>query len=163
LGLLGAFVILVVVGVATSSSTKTANIAPDVVATQAQPQAQAQAQPTQAPAKLPMTEEQIQVFDSALGYLSDGQGFSKARLYHQLTSSYGEGFSPRLAHWVIRKFDIPRVWNKQAVYSAKGYLKDGQGFSYAELVSQLESPYGEQFTHAQAVHGANVAFRTSNG
>jgi hypothetical protein len=39
---------------------------------------------------------------------------------------------------------------EQAVQSAKGYLEDGQGFSYASLLKQLTSKYGEQFSQADA-------------
>ncbi len=101
--------------------------------------------------------EQQQAILSAQGYLDSGQGFSKAGLLDQLTSSYGEGFSPKLARFAIRHVDVN--WNAQAVISAKNYLSSGQGFSYAGLVDQLQSPYGEQFTPAQAQHGATVAFQ----
>ena len=40
--------------------------------------------------------------------------------------------------------------------AAKSYL-ELKGFSRAGLIQQLESPYGDQFTHAQAVAGANGA------
>jgi hypothetical protein len=33
-------------------------------------------------------------------------------------------------------------------------MSDGQGFSRASLIDQLTSPYGEQFTYAQAVYAA---------
>ncbi len=89
--------------------------------------------------------------------LTDGQGFSRAGLMDQLTSSYGEGFSRRLAVWALAHVRVN--WNQQAVISAKGYLRSGQGFSYNGLVSQLESPYGEQFTPAQARYGARVALQ----
>ncbi len=47
-------------------------------------------------------------------------------------------------------------WNEQAVRSAKSYL-EMQHFSRAGLIKQLESAYGEQFTHSQAVYGVNKA------
>ena len=47
---------------------------------------------------------------------------------------------------------------RQALESAKSYLEMG-GFSRANLIHQLESPYGEHFTHAQAVYGVSVAYR----
>ncbi len=101
--------------------------------------------------------EQQQVLESAESYLSSGQGFSKAGLMKQLTSSYGEGFSHRLAAFAIAQ--LRPNWNQQAVISANGYLSSGQGFSYNGLVQQLESPYGEQFTPAQSRHGASIALR----
>jgi hypothetical protein len=45
-------------------------------------------------------------------------------------------------------------WNKQATRSAREYLRYSH-FSRAGLIDQLESPYGEKFTHAQAVYGVN--------
>ena len=47
---------------------------------------------------------------------------------------------------------------RQALGAAKEYLQSGS-FSRAGLIHQLESPYGEHFTHAQAVYGVSVAFR----
>jgi hypothetical protein len=104
------------------------------------------------------TTEQEQAILSAQSYLDSDQGFSKAGLTDQLTSSYGEGFSPSLARFAIRHVDVN--WNEQAVLSAKSYVDSGQGFSYAGLVDQLDSPYGGQFTLAQAQHGATVALRS---
>ncbi len=109
------------------------------------------------PAAPQFTPEQQQVLESAESYLSSGQGFSKAGLMKQLTSSYGEGFSHRLAAFAIAQ--LRPSWNQQAVISANGYLSSGQGFSYNGLVQQLESPYGEQFTPAQARHGASIALQ----
>ncbi len=112
---------------------------------------------TTSPAAPKLTTAQQQVLEAAESYLTDGQGFSRAGLMDQLTSSYGEGFSRRLAVWALAHVRVN--WNQQAVISAKGYLRSGQGFSYNGLVSQLESPYGEQFTPAQARYGARVALQ----
>lgn len=105
-----------------------------------------------------LTPQQKQVITAAAGYLTDGQGFSEAGLYHQLTSSYGEGFSPRLARWVLHRINASGAvsWNHQAVLAAKGYMNDGQGFSCSGLVEQLTSSYGDQFTPAQAQHAARA-------
>lgn len=110
------------------------------------------------PAAPQLTPQQRQVITAAAGYLTDGQGFSQAGLYHQLTSSYGEGFSPHLAHWVLRRINASGAvsWNHQAVLAAKGYMSDGEGFSCSGLVQQLTSSYGDQFTPAQAQHAARA-------
>ena len=50
------------------------------------------------------------------------------------------------------------IGQREALASAKSYLSM-ESFSRAGLIHQLESPYGEQFTHAQAVYGVNVAYR----
>ena len=47
---------------------------------------------------------------------------------------------------------------REALEAAKSYLQLGS-FSRAGLIHQLESPYGDRFTHAQAVYGASVAYR----
>lgn len=100
-----------------------------------------------------MTGAQQQAVDSAKGYLSDGQGFSKQGLLSQLTSSAGEGFSKSDAEFAI-KYLNPN-WDQQAVASAKGYLSGGQGFSEQGLLSQLTTTAGEGFTEAQAGYAIN--------
>jgi hypothetical protein len=106
-----------------------------------------------APASPSMTGAQQQAVDSAEGYLSEGQGFSKQGLLSQLTSSFGEGFSKSDAEFAI-KYLKPN-WDQQAVDSAKGYLGDGQGFSRSSLIQQLTSSYGAGFTEAQAEYAVN--------
>ncbi|MEA2380128.1 MAG: hypothetical protein QOH72_99 [Solirubrobacteraceae bacterium] len=43
---------------------------------------------------------------------------------------------------------------REALASAKSYLDSGD-FSRAGLIHQLESPYGEDFSHSEAVWGVN--------
>jgi hypothetical protein len=43
---------------------------------------------------------------------------------------------------------------REALEAAKSYLGSGS-FSRAGLIHQLESPYGEDFSHAEAVWGVN--------
>jgi hypothetical protein len=102
-----------------------------------------------------MTTDQQQAVNSASNYLNDGQGFSRAGLLDQLTSSYGEGFSQSDAEFAVNY--LKPDWNAQAVISAKNYLSDGQGFSRSGLLEQLTSSYGEGFTQAQAEYGVNQA------
>jgi host cell surface-exposed lipoprotein len=45
---------------------------------------------------------------------------------------------------------------RQALASAKSYLSWGH-FSRAGLIDQLDSPYGEDFSHSEAVWGVNHA------
>jgi hypothetical protein len=99
------------------------------------------------------TASQQQALDAAQGYLSDGQGFSRAGLISQLTSKYGNGFSTTDATWAVDHSGAN--WDAQAVTSAKNYMSDGQGFSRSSLIDQLTSPYGSQFTYAQAEYAAN--------
>lgn len=85
---------------------------------------------------------------SAEGYLSDKQGFSKAGLIAQLASHSGSQFTKAQAKYAVAQAGAD--WNAQAVIAAKGYLSDGEGFSRNGLIQQLTSPYGSQFTRAQA-------------
>jgi hypothetical protein len=48
-------------------------------------------------------------------------------------------------------------WDREALLSAKEYLST-QAFSLSGLIAQLDSPYGGQFTVAQATYGANKAY-----
>ena len=47
-------------------------------------------------------------------------------------------------------------WNAEAVRSAKEYLAM-EPFSCNDLIQQLDSPDGSQFTVAQATYGAHQA------
>lgn len=93
------------------------------------------------------TVGQQQALLSAQEYLSDGQGFSQAKLLEQLTSSYGAGFPQADAQWAIAQLNPD--WNAQAANSAKGYMRVG-GYSKQALYDQLTSSYGEGFTPDQA-------------
>lgn len=103
---------------------------------------------TTAPAGPTMSVPHEQAVESAKGYLTMGQGFSRYGLLQQLTSSSGEGMARPDALFAIG-FLHPN-WDRQAVESAKGYLKMGEGFSRSSLFQQLTSTSGEGFTPAQA-------------
>src|SRR3954453_20128281 len=45
---------------------------------------------------------------------------------------------------------------REALAAAKSYLRSG-AFSRAGLIEQLDSPYGEDFSHSNAVWGVNHA------
>jgi hypothetical protein len=100
------------------------------------------------------TVPQQQAIASAKSYLSSEPGFSKAGLIDQLHSQYGEGFSKKLAVFAVNHIKVN--WRQQAVYSARSYMKSEPGWSYSGLVDQLHSPYGEQFTLAQAEYAAKA-------
>jgi hypothetical protein len=111
--------------------------------------------PAPAPASQPTAGEQ-NALQSAQNYLSEGQGFSRAGLIQQLSSSSGEGFSQSDATWAVDHAGAD--WNQQAVESAKNYMSDGQGFSKSDLIQQLTSSSGEGFTLAQAQYAVGVVY-----
>ena len=110
---------------------------------------------TTTPAAPAMSAAEQQAVESAQNYLSTGMGFSKSGLFHQLTSSAGEGFTAANAHFAISY--LKPDWNAQAVASAKNYLSSGMGFSRSELIQQLTSSAGEGFTEAQAEYAVAKA------
>ena len=115
-------------------------------------------EPTKAPepSKAPEPEftiSQQNAIESAQSYLRTG-AFSRVGLINQLSSKYGEGFPKADAVFPLAVNHINVDWNEQAAKSAKSYLDFGS-FSCQGLIDQLESKYGEGFTHSQAVYGAN--------
>ncbi|AIU30021.1 Hypothetical protein Cul210931_0664 [Corynebacterium ulcerans] len=72
---------------------------------------------------------------------------SKAGIYNQLTSEYGEKFSPEAAQYAIDT--IKADWNKNALETAKKY-QDTMAMSSDAIYDQLISEYGEKFTPEQA-------------
>lgn len=68
---------------------------------------------------------------------------SKAKLYNQLTSEYGEKFPPEDAQWAIERLsDID--WKANALEKAKMY-QSKQAMSAERIRDQLSSVYGEEF------------------
>jgi len=98
------------------------------------------------------TVAQQNAIQSAQGYL-DMSGFSRTGLIQQLSSKAGEGFRKTDAMFAVNHIKVD--WNKEAVESAKQYLKMGTGFSRAGLIDQLSSKAGEGFTASQATYAAN--------
>lgn len=78
---------------------------------------------------------------------SDMMSMSKAGVYDQLTSEYGEGFSAEAAQYAIDNVDAD--WNANALEKARTY-QDDMAMSPNAIHEQLTSDYGEQFTQSQA-------------
>lgn len=75
---------------------------------------------------------------------------SKAGVYQQLTSEYGEKFPAEAAKWAVEHMsDID--WNKNALEKAKMYQKE-MSMSRADIQQQLTSEYGEKFTQEEAAY-----------
>lgn len=78
---------------------------------------------------------------------SDTMYMSKASIYNQLTSEYGEKFSPEAAQYAIDNLDAD--WNANALKKAENY-SDTMYMSKASIYDQLISEYGEMFTPEEA-------------
>lgn len=72
---------------------------------------------------------------------------SKAAIYDQLTSEYGEQFSKEAAQYAID--NLKADYKKNALEKAKEY-QDEMDMSPAAIKDQLVSDYGEKFTQEEA-------------
>lgn len=72
---------------------------------------------------------------------------SKKRIYKQLTSEYGEGFTAAEAQYAID--NIKADWNANALATAKNY-QETMSMSKSAIYKQLISEYGEEFTKDEA-------------
>lgn len=72
---------------------------------------------------------------------------SKDGIYDQLTSEYGEKFSPEAAQYAVDTMDAD--WNANALAKAKSY-QETMAMSPDAIHDQLTSEYGEKFTEEQA-------------
>lgn len=78
---------------------------------------------------------------------SETMHMSKAGLYDQLTSEYGEQFSEEAAQYAIDNIDAD--WKENALAKAKEY-QDTMDMSPEAIRDQLVSEYGEKFTQEEA-------------
>ena len=72
---------------------------------------------------------------------------SKAGIYDQLVSEYGENFPPEAAQYAIDNIEFD--WKENALESAKSYA-ESMNMSDAAIYDQLISDYGEKFTPEEA-------------
>jgi TM2 domain-containing membrane protein YozV len=72
---------------------------------------------------------------------------SKAGIYDQLTSEYGEQFPPEAAQYAVD--NVQADWNANALAKAKSY-QDQMSMSPEAIRDQLSSAYGEKFTADEA-------------
>lgn len=99
-------------------------------------------------------------YESALSkamYYSDTMYMSKAAIYDQLTSEYGERFSPEAAQYAID--NMTADWNYNALQKAENY-QNTMNMSPDAIREQLTSEYGDQFTSSEADYAVN---NSSNG
>ena len=89
---------------------------------------------------------------SKAGQYSKAMHMSKAGIYDQLTSEYGENFPAEAAQYAIDNLDAD--YNANALAKAKSY-SDTMHMSKAGIYDQLTSEYGEQFTAEEAQYAIN--------
>lgn len=83
---------------------------------------------------------------------SDIMSMSKAAIYDQLTSEYGEKFSPEAAQYAID--NVKANWNANALKKGTEY-SDTMYMSKAGIYDQLISEYGEKFTEEEAQYAVD--------
>lgn len=83
---------------------------------------------------------------------SDMMNMSKAGIYDQLTSEYGEKFSQEAAQYAID--NVKADWKENALKKAKTY-QDTMSMSPSAVYDQLVSEYGEKFTAEEAQYAVD--------
>ena len=74
---------------------------------------------------------------------------SKQGVYDQLTSEYGEQFTPEEAQYAID--NVTADWKANALAKAKDY-QDTMSMSPEAIRDQLSSEFGEKFTQEEAAY-----------
>lgn len=92
------------------------------------------------------TPEQSSALTKAQSY-SEMMHMSRQGIYDQLTSEYGEKFSPDAANWALDHLDAD--YNANALAKAKDY-QSTMAMSPEAIRDQLTSQYGEKFTPDEA-------------
>ena len=83
---------------------------------------------------------------------SDTMSMSKAGLYDQLTSEYGEKFSAEAAQYAVDNLNAN--WKENALKKAKVY-QETMAMSPSAIYDQLVSEYGEKFTAGEAQYAVD--------
>ena len=106
-----------------------------------------------------LTVAQKNAYEAGLDYL-EYMGFSKQGLIDQLSSEYGDGYEKADAEVAVETIEKNGLvdWVEEAKESAQSYL-DSMSFSKDGLIEQLESPYGDNYTHEQAVEAVEAVYK----
>lgn len=96
------------------------------------------------------TMEQENCYRQAKSYL-ESSPYSRQGLIDQLSSEYGSNYPKDVAEFAVKKLEeFGEVdWYKEAEEQARSYL-ESSAYSKQELIEQLCSEYGSQFTRDQA-------------
>lgn len=126
--------------------------APATETTPPQPTPEAAQSTPEAPVQPEVPADFASALRKATTY-SDMMHMSKAGLYDQLTSEYGEKFSPEAAQYAID--NIAADWNANALAKANDYATT-MHMSRAGVYDQLVSEYGEQFLPEEAQYAIDT-------
>ncbi len=96
-------------------------------------------------------DEYSSAISKAIDY-SNMMYMSKASIYDQLISQYGEGFTAEAAQYAVDNMDAD--WNSNALQKAKDY-SDTMHMSRASIYDQLVSDYGEKFTPSETQYAVD--------
>lgn len=86
------------------------------------------------------------------GVYASKMHMSKSKLYTQLTSDYGEKFSPDAAQYAVD--NVKADWNANALAQAKDY-QNKMSMSPKAIHDQLVSDFGEGFTEDEAQYAVS--------
>ena len=106
-----------------------------------------------------LSTEGKNAYRAAKNYL-DYMAFSKKGLIQQLSSEYGDGYPKKVAEKAVNALEKEEDidWTEEAKEAAQNYLNT-MSFSKDGLIQQLESEYGDQFTHEQAVKAVEAVYK----
>ena len=155
--ILGASILLSIISgaafVGNAPSTSSPSTADQVTAPSPKPVATESTEKASAqePAKTQVPAEYKSALTKATSY-SKMMHMSKQGIYDQLTSEYGEKFSPEAAQYAID--NLEGDWNANALAKAKTY-QNTMSMSPAAIYDQLISEHGEKFTAAEAQYAVD--------
>lgn len=138
--LMGFVVLAVVRAIGSGGSNESADGVPSQ-----EPQAQ-QVQEVEPEPESDVPAEYRSALKKAESY-SEMMHMSKQGIYDQLTSEYGEQFSPEAAQYAVD--NLQADYNANALAKAQSY-QDDMNMSPEAIRDQLMSEYGEQFTQEEA-------------
>lgn len=149
LTVIGVLILLAIIGNSGNKKADTQTAAKSETtpaASSASKAAQATPTPTPAPKTPSIPAEYVSALNKATEY-ANTMNMSKAGVYDQLTSQYGEKFSAAAAQYAVD--NVQADWNTNALAKAKQY-QNQLSMSPAAIHDQLVSADGEKFTEAQA-------------
>lgn len=140
---------LIIVGIMIISSIANAgkNEPSTAVAPSADASAAAPAAPAPAEAAAPAVPTEYKSALKKAESYSETMHMSKAGIYKQLTSEYGEKFSPKAAQYAVD--NLKADYKANALAKAKSY-QETMSMSPEGIRQQLTSEHGEKFTPAEA-------------